>query len=367
MNRNPILFRVDATPETGYEHLVRCLIYAAALQRRRRPTYFLAQLEPANLGLAIKRAGNEWLESDGRAGSEEDATEVVQEIRRLGTAGVIVDVPEASAPYLAEIQSTGALIVSIDHQAQIRFPSKLVVNPLLGPSKEAYEFVPGTQLLLGSRYGLVRSEIRRLRAGRATEPAPLASPNGKARSDHYRALVALGDDDPNRQTLDLTRTLLNAPRIGRVDVAVRHTHPDLEKLQSLAAANPERLEIALEMAEIAARITRCHFAMTGGGSFSLELACVGIPQLLIVQDEGHWPTAQRLEEEGCATCLGWFASVSTTTIRQAVQNILSDPLERQSMSRCARNLIDGRGCDRLVTALEILLHATRPLDYCEAA
>jgi spore coat polysaccharide biosynthesis predicted glycosyltransferase SpsG len=367
MNRDPILFRVDATPETGYEHLVRCLIYAAALQRRRRPTYFLAQLEPASLGLAIKRAGNDWLEADGRAGSEEDAAEVVQEIRRLGTAGIIVDAPEATSPYLAEIQSTGALLVSVDHHAQIRFPSKLVINPLLGPGKEAYEFVPGTQLLLGGRYGLVRSEIRRLRAGRAQEPAPLPSPNGKGRADQYRALVALGDDDPNQQTLELTRTLLNSPRVGRVDVVVRHTHPDLEKLQSLAEANSERLEIALEMAEITGRITRCHFALTSGSSWSLELACVGIPQLLIVQNEAHWPTAQRLEEEGCATCLGWYASVSTTTIRQAVQNLLGDPLERQSMSRCARNLIDGRGCDRLVTALEILLHTSRPLDYSEAA
>jgi spore coat polysaccharide biosynthesis predicted glycosyltransferase SpsG len=104
---------------------------------------------------------------------------------------------------------------------------------------------------------------------------------------------------------------------------------------------------------------RCHFAITGGGGWSLELACVGIPQLLIVQSESHWPTAQRLEEEGCATCLGWHESVSPQTIRQAVQNLLNDPLERQAMARCARKLIDGRGPDRLVTALEIVLHPSR--------
>src|SRR5262245_44810104 len=209
MNRDPILFRVDATPQTGYEHLVRCLIYAAALQRRRRPTYFLAQLEPASLGLAIKRAGNEWLEADGLAGTADDATETIQEIRRLNTASVILDVPEASSSYLAELQRTGALVVSIDHHAQIQFPSQLVINPLLGPGKEAYEHGPRTQLLLGPRYGLVRSEIRRLRAARAQEPGPLPSANGKSRSDQYRALIALGDDDPNQQTLELTRILLN--------------------------------------------------------------------------------------------------------------------------------------------------------------
>src|SRR6476620_1938125 len=60
MNRDPILFRVDATPEKGYERLARCQILAMALQRRRRPTYFVSQLEPRALALNIKRAGNDW-------------------------------------------------------------------------------------------------------------------------------------------------------------------------------------------------------------------------------------------------------------------------------------------------------------------
>ena len=72
---------------------------------------------------------------------------------------------------------------------------------------------------------------------------------------------------------------------------------------------------------------------------------------VIVQEEHHWPTAQRLEEEGAVTCLGWHETVSATTIRQAVQDILADPSERQAMSRCGRQLIDGRGPDRFVTAL----------------
>ena len=65
MNRDPILFRVDGTIQMGWERLTRCLTFAAALQRRRRPTYFLSQLEPGCLGLNIKRAGNDWLEADG--------------------------------------------------------------------------------------------------------------------------------------------------------------------------------------------------------------------------------------------------------------------------------------------------------------
>ena len=116
------------------------------------------------------------------------------------------------------------------------------------------------------------------------------------------------------------------------------------------------------------RISRCHFAVTAGNAWSLELACVGVPQLIVVQSETHWPTAQLLEEEGAATCLGWHANVSAATIRHAVGNMLTDPLERQAMARCGRKLIDGRGPDRFVTGLEIMLHPSRRVEeYSEAA
>ncbi|MBY0528153.1 MAG: polysaccharide biosynthesis protein [Gemmataceae bacterium] len=356
MNRDPILFRVDGTTALGWERLQRCLTYAAALQRRRRPTYFLSQLEPRAFGLAIKRSGSDWLDADSTAGTAEDVAEVVQEVRRLRPAAVIVDAPGATQPYLTEIGAAGPLVVSIDHQAATQFPSQLVINPLLGLDRESYEFCPGTQLLLGARYALVRPEVRRIRPTRSQEPpAP------------YSALIALSEDDPKQKTIEMTQMLMAIPKVERIDVVARPEHPQFARLQELSAAYPDRLKLASEPAEVVSRIARCHFAVTAGDTWSLELACVGVPQLLFVLSEDHWPTAQRLEEEGAATCLGAQDNVSASTVRQAVQNLLADPLERQAMARCGRQLIDGRGPDRLVTALEVMLHPSRQVRMTEAA
>src|SRR5437899_11635184 len=89
MNRDPILFRVDGTTRTGWERLARCMALAAALQRRRRPTYFLSQVEPHSLALSIKRAANEWLDPDSSVATPDDLTEPFQEIRRLPPAAGI--------------------------------------------------------------------------------------------------------------------------------------------------------------------------------------------------------------------------------------------------------------------------------------
>jgi spore coat polysaccharide biosynthesis predicted glycosyltransferase SpsG len=189
MTRAPILFRVDATPRLGWEHLSRCLTLAAAIQRRRRPAYFLSQLEPGSLGLTIKRGGNDWLDADHPAGSADDLEELVQEVRRLRPAAVLVDSPDVKEDYLSVLRGTGVMVVSLDSLAQTAFPSRLIVNPLLGPGRESYEYERGTQLLLGARYALVRPEIRRQRPTRSQEPA-----------QPFRAVVALGDDDPHNQS-----------------------------------------------------------------------------------------------------------------------------------------------------------------------
>jgi hypothetical protein len=61
-----------------------------------------------------------------------------------------------------------------------------------------------------------------------------------------------------------------------------------------------------------------------------------------------------------ATDLGPAAALDPDALRQSVEVLLTDPMERQGMARCGRQLIDGRGPDRLVTALEVLLHPAQP-------
>lgn len=355
MTREPIIIRVDATNRTGYERLARCLTIAAAIQRRRRPVYFLSHLEPNSLAMSIKRGGNNWVLADHPVGADEDLTQLMREVHRLKPAAVLVDDADVSQDYLAEIAATDVLLTAIDQAGMIRFPTKLVVNPLLGPGRESYEHDEDTQLLLGRRYAMVRPEIRRQRPMRSQEPPPLAAQNGTQISSQFRVLLALGEDDPNLMTMELAKLLVNAPRVGKVDIIIRREHPQLEPIREMVEANKELMTLALEPAEIANRITRCHFALTSGSGWSLELACVGMPQLLLLQNESHWPNAQRLEEEGAANVLGWHENVSAQTIRLGVQNLITDAMERKAMARCGRKLIDGRGPDRLVNAMEILL------------
>jgi spore coat polysaccharide biosynthesis predicted glycosyltransferase SpsG len=350
MTRSPILFRCDGTSNTGYEGFYQCLNYAAALQRRRRGTYFLSNLQPESLLGPIQRAGNQWRPASNSAGESSDLEDTLRTISELDACAIVISAPTTSSDYLDTLARTGVFVVVLDSQACGRFPRGLLVNPLLGPNRESYLIDSGCQVLMGARYALVRPFIRRMRPVRAQEPPT-----------PFRVIVAMGDDDVQRQSLPRCKELMAISRLEKIDVVVRPHHPDMPELLALKEQFSDRVDVLTEPADIALRVGRCHAALTSGDGWSLELACVGVPQLMLVQSPRHLLNAQRVDDEGAGTNLGDCESVSAGQLRQAVQNVIMEPRERALLSRAGRKLIDGRGPDRLVNALEIMLaHRKEP-------
>ena len=346
VKRGPILFRCDGTPDQGWESFYHCLSFAAALQRRRRGTHFFSYLEPLSLAQVIHRGNNDWAASENLLGSPGDLEATIRQARRLHATAVVVAGNNVSPDYLTALRKTGITVLAIDTDAAIKHPGHLVVNPYLSPSLKAYKYEPGTQLLLGRRFALVRGVFRRQRTIRATEqPGP------------FRALVAFGDDDFGNQTLARTEQLLEMPKVDKVSILCRTHHPHYGELEDFVDANKGRVEIVTETKEMMTRLVRGHFALTSGEACALELCCVGIPQLTLPTKPAHMLNAKRMDDEGAATFLGAASDVSFDQLHEAVNIVLDDPMERLGMSRCARNLIDGRGGDRIVNGLEIILHS----------
>lgn len=348
MNRLPVLFRCDATP-AGREGLYQCLILAAAMQRRRRTTHFLACLEPLTLSQGIRRGNNDWTPAEHTVGSDGDLKQTLQHIRKHEAAAVIVAAPQVTPEYLAALRDTGTLVVVLDAEAATRLPARLIINPFLAPDRIAYDAEPRTQILAGDKFALIRPIIRRVRPLRSQEPtAPL------------RALVALGEDEQPGQTVERTKQLLALSRIDKVAVAARPHHADYEALLTLVESHPNRVELIAEPGEVGTCLPRCMFAISGGDGWSLELACLGVPQLIVNQFDRHLPGNQRLEEEGCGRLLGTASQVNAGLLRSSVTELLNDPADRRDMSRAGRQLIDGRGPDRVINAMEVMLHPAMP-------
>jgi spore coat polysaccharide biosynthesis predicted glycosyltransferase SpsG len=344
--RGPILFRCDGTKERGWEPLYQCLSLAAALQRRRRGTHFFSYLDPLSLATGINRANNDWAPAEQALGSTGDLQATIAQIRKHDAAAIVVAGEGMNSDYLAALKETGTLVVAFDSSANLNFPIDVVVNPLLAPGKKPYRVGPGCQRLLGHRFALCRGVFRRQRTIRAMEPpAP------------FRALVAFGDDDARGETITRTRQLLEMEKVQKVSIAIRTHHPRYDEVLDLADASGGAVEVLTESKELLTRLVRVHFALSSGDMWSPELCVVGIPQLIISQTTRHAMNGKKMDEEGVATFLGDAADVTVDQLREAVDQLLDDPMERKGMTRCARNLFDGRGPDRIVNGMEIMLHS----------
>ncbi len=343
--RGPILFRCDGTTEAGWEPFYQCLSLAAALQRRRRGTHFLSYLDPLSLATVINRGNNDWVPTERRIGDDGDLQATIAQVRKMNAAAVVVAGDGYNADYLRELKKTGALVMAFDSTADLTFAADLVVNPFLYPTRKAYRVDPGCQLLLGHRYALCRGIFRRQRTIRATEPPT-----------PFRALVAMGDDDLGGEAVTRTQQLLEMEKVSKVTVAARTHHPRYDDILELADASDGKVEVVTETKELMTRLVRVHFALTAGDGWSPELCVVGVPQLILSQTKRHAGNGKKLDEDGVATYLGNAADVTFDQLKEAVDILLDDPMERKGMTRCARNTFDGRGPDRIVNGLEIMLH-----------
>jgi spore coat polysaccharide biosynthesis predicted glycosyltransferase SpsG len=248
------------------------------------------------------------------------------------------------------------LVISIDAVAGIRFPSDIVLSPNLNCDANDFQVYPGTQVLAGERYALVRSEFRRARNVRATEPGGAV-----------RILLSLGGGEVGHDTARLAAALLEEKTIEKVDAVIGASTEGRDELKLLAERFPGRLSILADCRDLAMRITKSHLLVCGGGNTPIEAACVGIPTVVVVRRPDQSSHAEKLEEIGIAQNMGDLDASAPERVAKAVVEILADNFERKAMSRSGRMLIDGRGGDRLVTATEILLRRSRQSKTMPAA
>jgi spore coat polysaccharide biosynthesis predicted glycosyltransferase SpsG len=146
-------------------------------------------------------------------------------------------------------------------------------------------------------------------------------------------------------------------KVTKVTITARTHHPRYDDILALADDSKGRVEVVTETKELMTRLVRVHFALTSGDGWSPELCVVGVPQLILSQTKRHAGNGKKLDEDGVATYLGNAAEVTFDQLKEAVDILLDDPMERKGMTRCARNTFDGRGPDRIVNGLEIMLHS----------
>jgi spore coat polysaccharide biosynthesis predicted glycosyltransferase SpsG len=318
--------RADGGPDIGYGHLVRTGALAEELlERGHEVTYATATPGPAE---TVCPPGVGVTELSDRDDPKSMLDRVVANVD-----AVFADAYPVDTDYQQALRATVPLAVHQD-DARHAVCADLFCNwNLYGPDL-SYEFVgEHPQTCLGTDYALLRAPIRE----RAAREPPW-------RSDPERAVVTMGGSDVSDLTPAAVRAFDGLDL--RVDAVVGPGCSDTQ-VETIAMAADEvtaDVRVVRDPPDLPERLFRADLAVTTAGSTVYELLALGTPFVSRPVVDNQAPIARALREREAAVVLD--RGDGETAIRRGVDMLL-DPDRRRTYRERGRQLVDGRGTERV--------------------
>lgn len=342
-----LLIRADASAQIGTGHVMRGLALAQAWQDAGGCVTFLMSSGASALEERLKAEEMDVVHQSAQSGGADDARQTIELAKQVGAPWVIVDGYHFDATYQRQIKDAGHSLLFIDDYGHAEhYYADLVLNQNIYAGENFYVHrEPHTQLLLGLRYALLRREFWTWRDWKR-EIAPHA----------HKILVTLGGSDPANATLRVIQALGQMAKDDmnglETIVVAGGSNPHYDELRHTIQTLPLSIRLERSVTNMPELMAWADIAISAAGSTCWELAFMGLPTLATAIAENQRPIATGLEQIGATINLGWHESLSSTEIAQVLSPLLVDAEKRSEMSRRGRELVDGRGAERVYARLQ---------------
>ncbi|WP_186511066.1 UDP-2,4-diacetamido-2,4,6-trideoxy-beta-L-altropyranose hydrolase [Caenimonas sedimenti] len=347
-----VLVRADASLALGSGHVMRCRTLAAELQRRGHGVTFACRPLDGHL-LELLRAGGfetaalpldphvtTGLEPIGDAQALADAQACVQLAGALDW--VVVDHYGLGARWEQVLRNAGARVLALDDLADRLHSCDLLLdqNPG-GAERYAARVPPGTRLLVGPEWALVRPEFPALRA---------TSLERRQRPVLQRLLVFLGGGDVAADVqVALTGALASGIPWTHVDVVLGSGVPGADAVAAQLKSFPSAV-LHVQTEHMARLMADADVAITAGGGVTWEKCCLGLPSLVAVLAENQGAVVPELRARGAAVVLEPAGPPRPEDIAAALRALT--PASLAAMAQAAAGMCSGQGAPRVAAQLE---------------
>lgn len=161
-------------------------------------------------------------------------------------------------------------------------------------------------------------------------------------------LITQGGSDTHGFTPHIIRALESMKIRPHCTVVIGPAFKHEAELRSATETSSLDLTVARNARNMAELMWKADLAITAGGLTMFELACVGTPAVVVCAEPFEVETASRLEKAGAVVNLGFGSDLNGMEIAKSVDALASEAPTRTRMSERGRQLVDGRGCERIV-------------------
>lgn len=333
-----LLFRADADEKIGTGHVMRLLALAQAWKAKGNKSIFLMASSQPGIEERIQREGMEVMILNKKAGSAEDAAITSKTVKSQNASWLVLDGYHFDQTYQKKIQAEGIKILYLDDEANHSpYVAELILNQNLHARSELYG-IASDRLLLGNRYTLLRHEFLKEK--------------GRVRSGKIQNfLITLGGSDPQNVTLKCLHALEIIKPQCKVTVVLGACNPHKEEIVKSISHTVLNIEIVEAVENMPSLMAKSDAAFAAAGSTSWELCFMGVPSLYVAVAENQIPLAESLQAHGAGLNLGWHADLTVFGLAASLRAFLEDDSQRKNISKKAIALFDGKGAERVLSAI----------------
>lgn len=351
-----LLLRADANTTVGTGHVLRGLALGQAWQDQGGAVTLAGHLDNSALIERLQAEGVTVEPMTTEPGSEADAAVTADLAKRLGARWVVLDGYHFSGAYQRQLKEAGLHVLALDDDGHAEhYYADLVLNQNLHAAEELYRRrEPSTRLLLGPRYVLLRREFAAYRDWQRNIVETACN-----------VLVTLGGSDVDNVTLKVVHALGLVESVSTAVVVVGAGNPHQAALKAAAVEAGPAVQLRCNVINMAQLMTWADVAVTAAGSTTWERACLGLPGLMVVLADNQVRVAEAAAAAGLGQNLGWHSALSAESLAKSLSALLRDAAARAEQARRGREIVDGRGAERVVTQMHaagLTLRPVRPDD-----
>jgi UDP-2,4-diacetamido-2,4,6-trideoxy-beta-L-altropyranose hydrolase len=318
--------RTEASQSKGMGHFMRCFAIAEqACLEGLRVTFLVNDLSDFALNRLLQIGAN-FISTEANIGSKEDSRALMQLIPKGDV--ILLDSYEFDHAFFDRLYADYMVVVMDD----ICDPTPLNAHIIINAAANAHELKYNTkgQCLLGPAFAQIRQEFRR--------PYP--------KLKHSHLSVMFGGSDPIGYTLTCAEALLNLVPDYHIRLIIGPANTQIDSIRQMCAQHC-RLKLYLSPDNVAEVLNGSDLVVTAAGGSVGEVASLCLPALVMVVADNQKAALKDLPYPVLDARLKWPDSFDELT-----KALLNDPKRAHLNATKAHALVDGRGVERIIKAIQ---------------
>ena len=338
-----LIIRADAGTGIGTGHLMRCLALAQEWKLTGGSVDFITTCQNNDLLRRLQDEGFNIHISGHSHPDPEDWDYTKKLLAAQPDCWVALDGYHFDEVYQQQVKEAGHRLLVIDDTASLaHYCADIVVNQNLHAGQLRYSVEPYTELLLGTRYVLLRREFLAWKS--SLRKTPKAA---------QRILVTLGGADPENQTLKVIRALQKVDMpVLKATVVIGASNPHADVLEDMIKRGDVPIRLVRNAENMPELMNRADMAVSSAGITTWELLFLGVPTLFLALTDDQFFVAEQVGSQKAGETLGWAADVSVKSLAASIARVAKDNKLRAEITANTRKIVDGQGAHRITTVMQ---------------